>query len=477
MVNIPTTERQFYNTTQKINTFGTYADAVKPAAEDLRKTLVAQQNIRIETNATKGRSEADEFVRNLQLKYQKTPNSAQYKQELTTGLNDIWKKYGQDIDPLMQGQWQQMTNKLNLAYNDASNQWAFKQRQENAKLDLADGMNANYNLALNAGKQGNIKGALDNFEYSYQQLYDMTAESLGESEARRLLSDYEEEYKTQFVYGLAERNAQAAIDLLKQDSFAKSFKKKDAFDFMMKVANRSKAVQNYEQQAKEAGNERKLTLMLDDMPVSDALVVLDEAQDNISEKYYKSKRKALLSSLGITAETQAETAANILLDIAGIEKDKDNVEQGTVKYFRQTTDVLAKINNEYAAGRLNFKDYKRLQNTVYREEGKNIQLLKENEADDAWWRWGDFTYKDANEFIESNYSGNDKNQVLLDYFRNIDGQDYTSEQKRKILKARIEEVKQNNLNRAINGLKAGDVVGKYKYKGGNPNDQNSWEKI
>ena len=223
MVRIPTTDRQFYNTTKKVNTLATTAGALLPAAQSVQKTLVDQQKIRIDTNATRGRAEADELVRQLQLEYQRTPNSAEYKAKLHDGLNEIWKKYGQDVDPLMQGQWAQMTNKLNMAYDDASNQWAFKQRQENAKFDLAEGMNANYNLAYSHGQNNNTGAALLDLDYSYNQMRTNIAQSLGEAEADKLLKDYKKQYVKSYIDGQMQNNPEGALQTLNNKDVARVF--------------------------------------------------------------------------------------------------------------------------------------------------------------------------------------------------------------------------------------------------------------
>lgn len=236
MVNIPTTDRQFYDTTKKVNTLATFADALKPAAEDVRKTLVDQQNIRIETNATKGRTEADEFVRGLQLKYQKTPNSSEYKQELKEGLSAIWKKYGSDIDPLMQGQWAQTVNKLNLAYDQASSDWAWKQRQENAKLDLAEGMNANYNMAYTHGKNNNLTAAVLDLDYSYEHMRENVAKSLGEVEADKLMKNYKKQFIKNFVDGQIQTNPEAALQALNNKDIAAVFDNEKETDEMKNYA-------------------------------------------------------------------------------------------------------------------------------------------------------------------------------------------------------------------------------------------------
>lgn len=100
---------------------------------------------------------------------------------------------------------------------------------------------------------------------------------------------------------------------------------------------------------------------------------------------------------------------------------------------------------------------------------------------------GDFTYKDANEYIEENSSSPGNNsKLLLDYFRKInDGGKYDNKQKRVILSNIVNKQKQADLLAAVNGNSAermkmpeiGTVVSGYRYKGGNVNDRKSWEKI
>lgn len=441
MVRIPTAERQYYNTAPKVNTLEVFAKAAMPAAQDYRKTLMAQQDVKIDTNTTKARVEADKFVNDLRLKYQATPDSAEMKKEMQEGLSEIWQRYGADIDPIAKGKWDLTVSKLNGAYEIANNEWGLKQREENTTLDVAESMNANYQLAKTAGRQGNIAGALADFENSYNQLFDYASKNMGTTEARKLLKDYEEDYKTSFVYGLAESNPQAAIDLLKDNNFAKGFNNKDTFDVMTKIVHRQKTLQDFNKKTVEFNNERNLAIKLDELEPSEALQVLDEAEPNISSKYYKAKRKALLSSLGITADTQAEEAAEVMLDIAGLNKEN------TIEYYKQTNDILSKIEDKYSNGYLSTTDRKRLVNAIYKNQGKNIEVLKK---ESSGWKFWDFSYKDANQYIKDNYSGRDGNRLLLDYFREVEGNDFDNDQKRQILQNLLDKEKTEQLNKAVN---------------------------
>lgn len=440
MVRIPTTERQFYNIPSKVNSLEAFSKALMPAAETYRKTIMDQQKVKIDTKTTQGRVEADKFVQDWRLRNQANPDSADAKQELQNGLNEIWERYGQDIDPMARGQWDLTVSKLNGAYEIANNEWAFKQRAENATLDVAENMNANYQLAKIAGRQGNINGALADYANSYQQLYSYAEKTMGATEARKLLKDYEEDYKTSFVYGLAESNPQAAINLLKDKDFAKGFNNKDTYDMAEKIVNKQIAQYNLNKRVMEFNNERNLAMKLDDLEPSEALQVLDENEENISKKYFKAKKKALLSSLGIDADTQAEEAAEIMLDIAGLNKED------TIEYYKQTNDILSKIEDKYGNGYLSTADRKRLVNAVYKGQGKNIDVLK-NEG--SGWKFWDFSYKDANEYIKDNYSGKDANRLLLDYFREIEGNDYDNAQKKQILTDMVNKTKNVNLEKAM----------------------------
>ena len=222
----------------------------------------------------------------------------------------------------------------------------------------------------------------------------------------------------------------------------------------------------------------KETAGMDD---SGKLRYLRKNEGQYSGDWFKAKQKALLSAKGITAETRAETAQEILLDITMLDKNNE------VDYLNGAQKVLTKIENEYAEGRLSPTDRKTLTAQVYREQSKQVDYLKTNEDDAVWWRLGDFTYKDANEYIEENSSSPGNNsKLLLDYFRKInDGGKYDNKQKRVILSNIVNKQKQADLLAAVNGNSAermkmpeiGTVVSGYRYKGGNVNDRKSWEKI
>ena len=179
-----------------------------------------------------------------------------------------------------------------------------------------------------------------------------------------------------------------------------------------RVSLESKKLKIEEMQKKidQFNTESALSEELDTMDATDALRVLDEKQDQVSDKYYKAKQKALLSAKGISADTLADTAAEIALDISAIkaENAKD--------FFKQSERVLKKIEEKYAEGELSFNDKKMYTRQLMKRQGKNLPSLVEEES--AWYKMYD--YKNAQEDLSAGlFNTGNVNQALLEYSRII----------------------------------------------------------
>lgn len=229
---------------------------------------------------------------------------------------------------------------------------------------------------------------------------------------------------------MASNRPQQAIDLLKDDDFTKGLNI-DAKEMIHSIAQKQFAEIDFQRRVAEFNNERELSKKLDDITTEEALRTLEENEGNVSSKYFKAKQRALLSAKGITAETRADTFADILNDISLLDKSDIN------KYYSGANNILEKIEDRYASGELSLTDKKAAMRQIYRGQGANIETLKEETGD--WYNFWDFTFKDANEFIGDNYSGVNGNKILLDYFRAVSDQDYSNDEKKKILKGLIDK--------------------------------------
>lgn len=430
MVQIPTTKRQFYDTTPKANTLALYADASKPAVQNANKIFMDQQRIKIATKSTQARIEADDYVNNMRLQFQGNPDSPEFKQAIQGGLHDIFERYGEDIDPMAKGEWNLTANKMTGAYELSNNDWIIKQRAQNAKLDIADNINANLKLARRAGSGGNWQAGVEDFKNSYGQLFDYAQKNLGETDARKLLKDYEQEYMTSFINGMAESNPAAALKALEQPEVADMIGDEKAQKTIKQLVRKQNKIQNYNNKLRQYQNEMKLSEQLDSLPINDAIQLLSVNEDKVGSKYYRAKMRALKSQKTVDAVTNPNTATDILRNISSL------TQEDMPEYLDSVQDALASVEEAYADGEISAPDKQMIVKQLTNKPANIAEAVKN--SDNKTPVVASFNFADASQYVQDNYGGNDKNEILLNYAREVSADDTLSNaQKQEVLQTML----------------------------------------
>ena len=259
------------------------------------------------------------------------------------------------------------------------------------------------------------------------------------------------EFTKRYVSGMVNYNTKSAISLLSDGSFKlPELTDIERQDYLSKAKNFEdakikKEVAEYEfaKKVEMFNKERELSEQLDDLPFSEAISLLDKNEAFVSSKYYSAKQKALLSSKGISADTRADTALEIIMDVSAMKMNKSN----EIKYLSDADNILAKIEDKYANGELSLADKKRFVGEVYKGQSEQVEYLKVNDTEGTKWWWPDFTYEDANKYITDNVasiSGGSK--IMLEYFRQVQGQDLDNSQKKKLLTGLVNRHNNDELN-------------------------------
>lgn len=440
MVKIPTTEREYYNTERKINTLAAYAGALLKPAEQAQEVAQNFNSIKSDTYSSEARIKLDDMVDKWRLENQANPDNPQAKETLNNSMREILNGYKEQIDPTMRMDWDVTSNKMINAYSLSNQQWAADRKIENTKIDVAKNINNNLILASRHGTTNNLLGATADFANSYKQLLSYSTASMGEVDAKNLLKDYEKQYMESYINGLAQVSPQKAMELLETPEIARSLGDDKSQQKITSIIKRQMAMFDFNNKVKIFNTEKELTDKLDTMSTSEALQLLDENENNVSKKFYNAKQKALLSEKGISSATRADTALDLLLEIESLNKDNE------IEYLNGAGEVLAKIEDKYSEGELSLNDKKTLTRRIYKEEAKQVDFLKSNEDDNKWWRI-DFSYKDANDYINKNLlAKSGASKLMLDYFHKVEGQNLSQYQKKQILVDMVKKAKSEDLS-------------------------------
>lgn len=214
----------------------------------------------------------------------------------------------------------------------------------------------------------------------------------------------------------------------------------DLLDYTRKYKERQMRLLDMQEKQITFDTEQRLSEQLDDMPFEQALKALEENEMAVSPKYFKAKQRGLLSSMGISNETRADKATEFLLEISRIQALPDD------KFIKAGDEILTNIENAYADGELALSDKRRLINNVNKQQSGAIENLK---TDDKNWLVN-FTYENANQYIEANVASPAQySNVMLDYFRLVDGRDYSNAKKKEILAKIVNDNKNKALEKKL----------------------------
>lgn len=422
----------------------------------------------------------------------KTPKDIEGKQkELQDRLNKVL--------PTISGGF---TNQINA--NKFSQEYELTMLQNNEQLKgifrkkFIDNNNANLIVSQDRNKEAYIRTGSDAYKQSYFADLEnsLKAGYLDKAQVEKMKLDTKQWDEYALVNQMSQ-NPEAYLEKLKNGEL-KGYKEQEA---LSKALKKAQEMQELQRKMEQYTTTQNVLTQIDENDVVGSLKLLDDNRSGMDEKIYKQARKNLLEVNGITAETQADEAADLLLKISSLPVDSEKIEE----FYSQTNEILADIEDKYSKGQISLSDKKRLVNNVYQRQGNNLNVLKTDDKGEHWYTY-DFTFKNANQLIEDNYTaGTDKNRLFLEYFRKIDGKDYSYSEKKKILTDMINQRMDENFNSvyttgALSGrigvsdenikkladkknksekqkIKIGDVLGGYRFKGGNVNDANNWEQV
>lgn len=365
MVQIPTTQRQFHNTTTKANSLALYADALKPAVQNANKIFMQQQKIKIDTRATQARIEADEYVNNMRLQYQGNPDSPEFKQAISGGLHDIFERYGQDIDPMAKGEWNLTANKMTGAYDLSNNEWIIKQRADNAKVDIADKMAIDFDLAYKHGSNGNVAAGKADLEDSYGKLFEYAKSNMGETEAKKLLKDYQRKYTLNYLNGLMNSNPAAAQQMLNDKKTQEVIGSERAVKTLKKISADS-ATKQMKKYITQKETERKFAYEklkeLENPTIADLEAYKDNFEPDMTDAKYDRLLK-MINERNPDADTDVDVDIETAKELKELSAGKSVTLDDLNDFLSGVNDFSDKVHTKNKEGKLSLEqadNYKKL---------------------------------------------------------------------------------------------------------------------
>ncbi len=467
MVNIPTTDRKYYNNTEKVNTLAAYAgalnDAFSAVANTYKEIKENQEAVKIDTFQTEAQLRLNDVETQWRQKYINDPTNADGLKELQEQRQSILDEYGSQIDPIAKQKWNSVARSLNSKYELSNQNWAIKQNQDNSIARMKLNMQNNYKLVNSLAANGDYEGAMAQLEQGYNQTLNAGARLIGVDQAALMLNEYQEKGVESIIYGIASTDPNKAMDLLKNNEKVKALLGDDAVNVSKKIVNSMITQFNYDRKVSEYNTQLECLDAIDKADTAGSKIgVLQQYEGVVPDKFYKNQMKALMRNAGITNKTQEDAYADLFEE--SIAKYDDDFQA-----IKGRTDLINKIEETYANGLLKLSDKRSLIKNITKERQSNIEALKEKKDENFLWGWdvGEMIdvakkmFPDKKDFNKAVYNY----QVALG--DNSDA-DLSDTERKKIAQKVFKDLEAQKVNDAIDKVRnkvIGKKIGKFKIVG------------
>lgn len=339
------------------------AGQVEGAIADMGEQILDQAN---KSQLVSSMSKAQLDIAKLNNDYQIANQADPFKNmdQLKQNRQAIIDKYGSNISPFYQEEWNEKAAQLN-ENNDASVQaWGFKQSKDNTVLNVNTSLRDTMTLASANGTkfgqgQGNID-ALLNFQQARQNIQQFGNEHLGETETNNLLFNFNKDYARSFVAGVASTNPARAAELMNDPRIAGQFDTQQK-DEMIGVIKSTDKAQKLQQSFSEGVNNSQIMDLVNDPKLNyfekrQQIDTLD-MQGQISSKAAAAARRVLSSSKNVDSVTDEGFMSDTITKIYDLNNTSG---LSNADYLTGAKNIQTDIMDAQSKGQLNVVDAHKL---------------------------------------------------------------------------------------------------------------------
>lgn len=226
---------------------------LQAGAELGQKLILDGQEAKAQSVLSQAQLELSKLDMDYRIKYEGDPTGG--IEEYRSARQELFAKYGEEINPFLRGAWNESVAKLSQAADGKQEAWAYEQAYKN-KVTYTN--NAMKNYLSQAAADGEAFGkdqssqmeAFVNFGLAQAQLETFGNNSLGSETTKEMLFNFESDYIKTFVSGAVESNPERGLKLLDDERVKNSMPVDQWQKFRASTEYRAKAVmRNREEQS------------------------------------------------------------------------------------------------------------------------------------------------------------------------------------------------------------------------------------